>query len=79
MSRSLLDLEPDVRRMAEEHQRLCAAEGIEVVFTHTLRTAAEQQALYDRGRTKPGPIVTNARPGYSVRAKAPRCFRATFL
>ena len=29
------------------------------------RTFAEQQALYDQGRTKPGPKVTNAKPGQS--------------
>jgi peptidoglycan L-alanyl-D-glutamate endopeptidase CwlK len=34
-------------------------------ITFTLRTMAEQQALYDQGRTKPGPIVTNAKPGTS--------------
>lgn len=30
-----------------------------------LRSFAEQQALYDQGRTKPGKIVTNAIPGTS--------------
>jgi peptidoglycan L-alanyl-D-glutamate endopeptidase CwlK len=30
-------------------------------FTHTLRTPAEQDALYAQGRTKPGKIVTNAK------------------
>ncbi len=30
-----------------------------------LRTMQEQQALYDQGRTKPGKIVTNAKPGTS--------------
>lgn len=29
------------------------------------RTFAQQQAIYDRGRTAPGSIVTNARPGDS--------------
>jgi peptidoglycan L-alanyl-D-glutamate endopeptidase CwlK len=31
-----------------------------------VRTHAEQQALYAKGRTTPGKIVTNARPGYSM-------------
>lgn len=35
-------------------------------FTFTLRTFAEQQALYDQGRSKPGPRVTNAKPGQSL-------------
>lgn len=30
-----------------------------------LRTMEEQAELYARGRTKPGKIVTNAKPGYS--------------
>ena len=34
-------------------------------FTHTLRTFAEQDALYAQGRTKPGKIVTNAKSGRS--------------
>lgn len=34
-------------------------------FTHTLRTFAEQDALYAKGRTKAGSIVTNSRAGFS--------------
>ena len=34
-------------------------------FTHTLRTFAEQDALYAQGRTKAGSIVTKARGGQS--------------
>lgn len=34
-------------------------------FTQTLRTIAEQDALYAQGRTRPGNIVTNARGGLS--------------
>jgi peptidoglycan L-alanyl-D-glutamate endopeptidase CwlK len=37
-----------------------------VRFAFTLRTFAEQQAIYDQGRTKPGSIVTNAKPGQSL-------------
>jgi peptidoglycan L-alanyl-D-glutamate endopeptidase CwlK len=36
-----------------------------VRFTHTFRTFAEQDALFAKGRTKPGPKVTNARSGSS--------------
>lgn len=35
-------------------------------FSFTLRTFAEQQALYEQGRTKPGKIVTNAKAGQSL-------------
>jgi len=34
-------------------------------FSHTLRTNAEQEALFALGRTKPGKKVTNARAGQS--------------
>jgi len=34
-------------------------------FSYTLRTYTEQNALYAKGRTAPGPIVTHARGGRS--------------
>ena len=34
-------------------------------FSHSLRTFAEQDAIYDQGRTKPGSIVTYAKGGES--------------
>lgn len=34
--------------------------GFRLLVTDGLRTTAEQQALYAKGRTAPGPIVTNA-------------------
>jgi peptidoglycan L-alanyl-D-glutamate endopeptidase CwlK len=35
-------------------------------FTYTLRTFAEQDAIYAQGRTKPGPIVTKSKSGQSA-------------
>lgn len=35
-------------------------------FAYTLRTFAEQDAIYAQGRTKPGKKVTNARAGQSM-------------
>lgn len=34
-------------------------------FTHTLRTFQEQTDLYNKGRIKPGQVVTNAKAGES--------------
>ncbi|MBC5709130.1 M15 family metallopeptidase [Hungatella sp. L12] len=45
-------------RLVEE----CNKQGLKIKIGETLRTVAEQDALYAQGRTKPGPIVTNA-PG----------------
>ncbi len=36
--------------------------GIRIRFTALFRSAEEQQALYNQGRTTPGPVVTNAKP-----------------
>lgn len=41
------------------------SDGINILVTQGLRTREEQDALYAQGRTKPGPIVTNARGGQS--------------
>ena len=35
------------------------------IITFGMRTFQEQQAIYDQGRTKPGQIVTKAKPGQS--------------
>lgn len=42
------------------------AEGVYIIITQGLRTIAEQNALYAKGRTAPGPKVTNAKGGYSM-------------
>lgn len=65
MSRDLADLAPYVAEAAREFLARCAADGLFLVVTQTKRTPAEQQTLYDQGRTRPGKIVTNAKPGAS--------------
>ena len=42
-----------------------AAHGLTVKITSGNRTYAEQDALYEQGRTKPGSVVTNAPGGFS--------------
>jgi peptidoglycan L-alanyl-D-glutamate endopeptidase CwlK len=39
--------------------------NVHPVIIQTLRTFEEQELLYEKGRSRPGPIVTNARPGSS--------------
>jgi hypothetical protein len=58
-------LEPVIQPKVEALLNAARAEGIELRVTQGLRTMEEQQALYDQGRTKPGPVVTNAKPGSS--------------
>ena len=65
-SRLISDLATPVRNACIE---LCAqanAEGIDVLVYCTLRSLDEQAKLYASGRTAPGAIVTNAKPGHSL-------------
>jgi peptidoglycan LD-endopeptidase CwlK len=64
-SRSLDDLHPALAEKAKKLIALCKAEGIDLRVTSTLRTFAEQAELYAQGRTKPGKVVTRAKPGSS--------------
>ncbi len=58
-------LKPKVKALALELQKKCKEAEIDIVFTCTLRSVAEQNKLYAKGRTLPGKIVTNARGGES--------------
>lgn len=64
-SRSLADLHPRVRQKAMAARNAWRDAGLDVLITCTFRSRDEQAELYARGRTKPGRIVTNARPGES--------------
>lgn len=66
MSRSLDDLAPELRQLVDPWLADCAAAGIDVLVTCTLRTMHDQAVLYAQGRTTPGKIVTNAKPGQSA-------------
>lgn len=60
MSRDINLLHPRLRRIIPQIIAECKAQGLPVLVTQTMRTKAEQDALYAQGRTKPGNIVTNA-------------------
>lgn len=64
-SRDLQALAPAIRARALAFIAECRACGLDVLIYCTARSADEQAALYARGRTAPGPIVTAARPGQS--------------
>lgn len=59
------DLNPIVEKKANEWLALCKKNGLELMITQTIRTISEQNALYAKGRTTSGSIVTNAKGGYS--------------
>lgn len=64
-SRKLDDLHPLVASKATKLLDLCAESGIDLLITSTYRDHESQDMLYARGRTAPGPRVTNAAGGQS--------------
>lgn len=64
-SRSLTDLTPATRAKAEAFLRACRADDLMVQIYSTKRDNEYQAKLYAQGRTAPGKIVTNAKPGTS--------------
>ncbi|MEK3969431.1 M15 family metallopeptidase [Paenibacillus sp. FSL H7-0323] len=64
-STRLIGLHPVVMAAATVLIEHCYSRGVPILITQGLRTIAEQNALYEQGRSNPGVIVTNARGGYS--------------
>ena len=58
--RDVTQLHPRLQDKFKLLQKKCAQKGITIRATECLRTAKEQDALYAKGRTAPGPKVTNA-------------------
>ena len=56
---------PEVRPIARALVQKAKQSGIQIKILSALRTYAEQDELFAKGRTKPGPKVTNARGGFS--------------
>jgi peptidoglycan L-alanyl-D-glutamate endopeptidase CwlK len=70
-SRDLNELSPAARKRAQAFFAVCAADpyllanGITVISTRTYRDFEAQDAIYARGRTAPGKVVTKAKAGDS--------------
>lgn len=59
---------------------IAANPDVQVILTCTYRSNLEQAELYSQGRTKPGKIVTNAKPGQSKHNSFPsKAFDIAFL
>jgi len=59
-------LVPELEEKALRFLDLCLKYGFSVYITEGFRSMERQQELYNQGRTTPGPIVTNAKPGQSA-------------
>ena len=64
-AKNIATLNPKVQPLATRLIEEATAQGIHVKVICGTRTYAEQNELYAQGRTKPGPIVTKAKGGYS--------------
>lgn len=64
-SRDIDELEPVTQLKCRQFVNKCAEAGIDVIITSTYRDYESQDALYAKGRTAPGKIVTNAQAGQS--------------
>lgn len=57
---------PELVRRVRLLAQKCEENNIIIRVSRGLRTYAEQDALYEQGRTTPGEIVTHAKGGYSA-------------
>ncbi|CAH1212365.1 hypothetical protein PAECIP111893_03526 [Paenibacillus plantiphilus] len=64
-AKRLTGLHPVVLAAADKLIERAFARGVSIIITQGLRTIEYQNELYAQGRTKPGPIVTNAKGGRS--------------
>jgi peptidoglycan LD-endopeptidase CwlK len=62
----LMTVSPDLAAKVRAAADTLAALGTHLLVVSGLRTPAEQDALYEQGRTTPGHIVTNAKAGQSM-------------
>lgn len=62
---NILTLHPKVQPYARGLIQVAVEQGIDARVISGTRTYAVQDGLYEQGRSKPGPIVTNARGGQS--------------
>lgn len=66
MDRDIADLDARFQPFVAAFQAACGHAGIPLLIYCTKRTFSEQAALYNEGRSDPGPIRTNAPPGQSA-------------
>jgi peptidoglycan L-alanyl-D-glutamate endopeptidase CwlK len=65
ISTLLLKVQPTFANLLLELKKHFQQKGLEVKYISGTRTYEEQAAIYAKGRTAPGPKVSNARPGFS--------------
>lgn len=64
-SRAITDLDERLQPLCQDFLDKCKADGIRAGIACTYRSNEEQDIDYAKGRTTPGPIITNAKAGQS--------------
>lgn len=59
--RGIEHLHPELQIIANKFLELCKAKGLNILITETFRSKEEQNALFAKGRTTAGSIVTNVK------------------
>ena len=59
--RDVKQLHPELQKKITELKELCKKNGITIGISECLRTVAEQDALYAKGRSEAGSVVTNCK------------------
>lgn len=62
----LKQVHPELARRVRELVMRLSKRGVQLEVVQGLRTFEYQQALYEQGRSRKGPVVTNAKPGQSL-------------
>lgn len=62
--RNIKQLHPELQKKITKLQEICKKNDITIGISECLRTVAEQDALYAKGRTSTGSIVTNCKGSY---------------
>jgi peptidoglycan L-alanyl-D-glutamate endopeptidase CwlK len=65
IQRLAFNIHPALVEKIEAMDQVLLSAQIQIRVVQAFRTYAEQDAIYDQGRTTPGPIVTEAIGGYS--------------
>ena len=61
MARDITQLHPELQEKIKLLKGKCEKQGLKIGISECLRTVSEQDALYAKGRTTSGSIVTNAK------------------
>ncbi len=61
----IASLDPSMHSIVRQFLAVAAQSGIQLRVVSGYRSPVDQEGIYQQGRSTDGPVVTNAKPGYS--------------